>query len=83
MAIKNKVKLDNGVIVDEAYCRVENIQLSKTEMTFTLRNYVEVEKPFFSESLFSCSYDIEGDNAFIQAYEHVKSLDYFVSSIDC
>lgn len=83
MAIKNNVELQNGITVDGAYCRVENVEATKEKLTFSLRHYVSTDKPFFSEDRFECAHDLGGKNVFIQAYTHLKSLDVYKSSVDC
>lgn len=83
MAIIKDTELENGIKVDGAYLRVENITLDKTSISFNVRKYVDKTKSFFSEEYLTCSYDIEGENPFIQAYEYLKTLEEFKDSEDC
>lgn len=83
MAIIKNVNLGNGIKVDSAYLRVENITLDKTSMTFNVRKYVDKTKSFFSEYYLTCPYNIDGENPFKQAYEYLKTLEEFKDSEDC
>ena len=83
MAIKKDINLDTGIIVNEAYCRVENITIDKQKMNLNVRKYVAKDKPFFSEEIITCDYDIDGDNPFKQSYEYLKTLEEFKDAEDC
>ena len=83
MAIKKDVKLETGINVNGAYCRVENITIDKQTISFNLRKYVDVNLPFFNEMYYSTSYDINGENTFVQAYEYLKTLEEFKDAEDC
>lgn len=83
MAISKTVELQNGIKVEAAYLRVEFPSISKDKMRFTLRKYVNTDKPFFVEEVIDCSYNIDGDNPFKQAYEYLKTLDEFKGSENC
>jgi len=83
VAIKLNIELENGIKVDGAYLRVEYPSVTKNTLTFTVRKYVDVEKPFFSEEMYIVDYDLDGANPFIQAYTHLKGLEYFKDAKDC
>lgn len=84
MALKKTVTTVQALLAENAYHRVENIQLeSKTSMSFCLRSYALQNNPFFSEELIKCTYDMSGDNPFKQAYLHVKTLEAFKDAKDC
>ena len=51
-------------------------------MSFHVRMYASVSKPFFDEKVFSCDYDILGENPFKQAYKYIKSLSEFSDATD-
>lgn len=82
MAIMKNIELENGIKVDGAYLRVENISLNKTDISFNIRKYVDKNKSFFSEDYLTCLYNIEGENPFIQAYEYLKTLEEFKDAED-
>lgn len=74
-----------GINVPSAYCRVEQVSLvSKDSINFNLRCYVQAtEVPHFSDEVFSCEYDLSGDNPLKQAYEYLKNLPEFSNATDC
>jgi hypothetical protein len=84
MAIKKSVTTVQGFIASDAYHRVEAIRLlGKDKIEFHVRSYLEVSKPFFSDSIVSCAYDIDGENPLKQAYIYLKSTDEFANAQDC
>lgn len=83
MAIKLNIELENGIKVDRAYLRVEYPAVTKDTLTFTVRKYVDAEKPFFSEQTYIVDYSLDGENPFKQAYEYLKTLEEFKGSEDC
>lgn len=84
MALAKTVSTVHGFQAVNAYHRVESVRLeSKTAMSFHIRSYTAPDKPFFTESVLSCAYDIAGDNPIAQAYEHLKTLPEFAGATDC
>ena len=84
MALAKTVSTVYGFQAINAYHRVEGLSLeSKTTMSFHVRSYAEKDKPFFSETVLSCAYEIDGANPFAQAYEHLKTLTEFADATDC
>jgi len=82
MALIKNIELPTGINVENAYLRVERVTITKTSMTFSLREYKEQDKPFFNEITFVDVYSIEGENPFKQAYEHLKTLPEFADATD-
>jgi hypothetical protein len=82
MALNKKIETRFGITVDDCYMRVEHLSLTKTTMSFHLRNYVTVNKPFFDEVIIECAYSTAGVNPFEQAYAHLKTLPEFVGATD-
>lgn len=83
MAIIKNIELENGIKVDSAYIRVEFPSITKDKLTFVVRKYANKDKPFFAEDVIECSYNIEGENPFKQAYEYLKTLEEFKNAEDC
>lgn len=84
MAIKKTIETLQGVKVQDAYCRVENVSLrGKDTIYFVLRSYADTSKSFFQEDNFLSAYDMSGKNPIAQAYEHLKSLPQFSDAVDC
>lgn len=74
MALIKTITTENGVTVQNAYHRVENVKLhTKEKIIFDVASYVDAEKPAFQREKFSASYDLAGDNPIAQAYVHLKS----------
>lgn len=84
MALKTNIETSEGVIVCDAYCRVEQIAITKTHVSFTLKSYVDPEKykKFFGNS-YVCDYDLTGENPIKQAYKYLKTLPKFANATDC
>lgn len=74
-----------GLDVQNAYCRVEKPTLvDKDSISFNLRCYAQpAGVPHFSDEVFSCEYNLNGDNPIKQAYEYLKSLSEFSAATDC
>jgi hypothetical protein len=84
MALAKTVSTVHGFQAANAYHRVEAVSLtSKEQISFHIRSYTSVEKPFFEESVLSCAYDINGVNPIKQAYDHLKTLPEFAGATDC
>ena len=84
MALAKTVSTVHGFQAVNAYHRVESVRLeSKTAMSFHIRSYTSVDKPFFEESVLACAYEINGDNPIKQAYDRLKTLPEFAGATDC
>ncbi len=85
MALTKSIKTEWGIEVEKAYSRIENVTLTaKDKITFHVRYYVLKEKvPFFTEKVFGCDYDLNGENPIKQAYLHLKTLPEFADAVDC
>jgi hypothetical protein len=82
MALTKNIETATGINVPNAYFRVEDIFLSKSVISFTLRNYVVSTKPPLSKEDMTCAYDILGENPFKQAYDYIKTLPEFADATD-
>jgi hypothetical protein len=84
MAIRKNIETLQGVKVQDAYCRVENVSLrGKDTIHFVLRSYADTSKPSFQEIGFLSAYDMTGKNPIAQAYDHLKTLPEFSGTQDC
>jgi len=84
MALAKTVTTVHGFEAVNAYHRVEAVSLtSKEQISFHIRSYTSVDKPFFEESVLSCAYALDGENPIKQAYKHVKTLPEFAGATDC
>jgi hypothetical protein len=85
MALTVATTTQYGLNVNNAYCRIEGISISKDgTMAFTLVRYVAQGTPYpsFSQTQYSAQYDMQGANVYKQAYAYLKTLDEFKSAID-
>ena len=83
MAISKNIDTQFGITVEGCYLRVEHPSLTKDTLSFHLRKYVAIDKPFFAEDIISCGYDILGANPFEQAYTYLKTLPEYADAVDC
>lgn len=58
MALKKTIELPNGIVIQDAYIRVENVSLDKTQMTWKIGYYVSADKPAFQSDSRSAQYNI-------------------------
>lgn len=82
MAIKTNINF-KGISIDNSYIRVEFPSCTKDTITFSVRKYVVEDKPFFEESVYTTTYNLEGENPFKQAYLYLKTLPEFQDAVDC
>lgn len=82
MALRKNIELETGIKVNDAYLRVEIPSLTKDTLSFVVRKYADIDKPYFKETFYNTSYDINGTNPFKQAYEYLKTLEEFKESKD-
>jgi 5-methylcytosine-specific restriction endonuclease McrBC regulatory subunit McrC len=84
MALKKTIITGFGITVNDAYHRIEGVQLiSKDKITFQVRASIDGQKPHFQDVLFVCNYVLTGENPIKQAYEYLKTLPEFAGAIDC
>jgi len=84
MAIAKTFLTVHGLQAVNAYHRVELVRLvNKTTISFHVRSYTSIDKPFFLDSVLSCAYSLDGENPIAQAYAYVKTLPEFAGSTDC
>lgn len=83
MALRKNVELETGIKVEGSYLRVEIPSLTKDTLSFVVRKYADIDKPYFKETFYNTSYDINGTNPFEQAYEYLKTLEEFKDAEDC
>jgi len=83
MALKKTINTKHGIDVNDAYHRVESVQLrEKTQLMFAVRSYADPSKQAIDEKIVSCAYNLNGDNPIKQAYEHLKTLPEFAGAAD-
>lgn len=83
MALNKNIELGNGIKVEGAYLRVENISITKEDISFSLCKYVKNNTQYFDKAVYVSLYDINGENPFKQAYLYLKTLPEYADAIDC
>lgn len=86
MALEKTITTASGLVAENAYHRVEGVQLEgKDNVSFRLRSYKDSSAalPSFQEEAFKCAYDLSGPNPIAQAYEFVKTQEAFANAKDC
>ena len=88
MALILKKEMNTGFVLDNAYCKVEEINANKERMNFYLNIYLNKEsrdnnKIPLETKFYSCEHSVlTSENSIRQAYNHLKTLDEFKNSID-
>ena len=84
MALSKTFTANNGVLVKDAYCKVENIHLTKNQIRFSVNCYVDNtgEYASFTSFGYNAPYVIEQTNPIKQAYEFAKTQQ-FADATDC
>ncbi len=84
MALSLTRETPTGFLAENAYHRVElpSVGLDKTTLTFRVRTYKSPGFPAFDDRVFEGSFDLNGPNIFVQAYEHLKTLEEFAGGVD-
>lgn len=79
MALSKTVTTETGITVQNAYIRVSNIRVhGKQALVFDVCVHADENSPAIEKRRGSSLYDMNGDNPFIQAYQHLKQTpDYF------
>jgi galactose mutarotase-like enzyme len=84
MALKKTVTTQHGFIANDAYHRVEGVQVEKDKVTFQVRSYKDNSGlPHFADVSLGCAYSLNGNNPIAQAYAHLKTLPEFAGATDC
>lgn len=84
MALKISYTTHHGIVIPEAYVRVESIRfIGKSQIDFSGCIYYDPLKSVLESRQMFCAYDIAGDNPIAQAYTHLKTLPEFADAVDC
>jgi hypothetical protein len=83
MAIKCNIITQSGVTINEAYCRAVDFSVGKNQMSFGLQIFADKEKSPVEVDRISAPYNLNGENPYVQAYKHLKTLPKFAGAIDC
>lgn len=86
MALKLQKQTLTGLVIDNAYCKVESIVIvGKSAMQFSVFSFAGDPSVVqsFEVNGYSCDYDLNGENPIKQAYIYLKTLPEFENAQDC
>lgn len=88
MALIIKKVMNTGIVAEDSYCKVEEINANKDSMNFYLGIYLNKvarnsNKSPLETILYTCNHDINTNkNSIKQAYEYLKTLEEYKNAID-
>lgn len=82
MAMSKTITTPQGFTAQNAYHRVEAIKLTKQQIAFRVRSYVQPDKPAFGDHGYECAYNLNGENPIRQAYLYLKTLPEWADAVD-
>lgn len=88
MALILKKEMDTGLVVDNVYCKVEEINANKEKMNFYLGIYLNKDarsnsKTPLETKFYTCDHDVlVNENSIKQAYNYLKTLEEFKNAAD-
>jgi len=84
MALTKTIVTPQGFESADAYIICDGIKIyGKNQMGFSVRSAKEKGLLNFSDVPYVCTYSLEGENPFKQAYEYLKTLPEFADAVDC
>lgn len=84
MALKKTFTLENKLVANNAYIRITNISIANKEHAVANLSFGVDETAIpFQHKTIPFAYNLQGDNAWRQAYTHIKTLPEFVGATDC
>lgn len=88
MALILKKEMDTGLVVDNVYCKVEEINANKEKMNFYLGIYLnkdarDGDKIPLETKFYSCEHNVLiNENSIRQSYNYLKTLEEFKDAVD-
>lgn len=78
MALSKTFTANNGVVVRNAYCKVEDLRVTKDRLRFSVNCYVDNSGEYASFTSFgyNAPYVIDQTNPIQQAYEFAKTQQF-------
>lgn len=90
MALQKNIELKNGLIVNDAYIRIDTVNGYKGAITISVNSYVSQQdfidgKSYLEQKFYTFTPNVtpDADELWTQGYEYLKSLPEFVDAIDC
>jgi len=84
MAMRKNLSSNTGLAVNNAYCKVEDLRVTKDRIRFSVNCYVDNSGEYASFTSFgyNAPYSIDQTNPIKQAYEFAKTQQ-FADATDC
>lgn len=84
MALQKDMTTANGIEIKAAYIRVYGVDCAtKDHALAKIGVQTAKDKPVIDQYTATFAFDLNGANAFAQAYEHIKTLPAFAGAVDC
>jgi TfoX/Sxy family transcriptional regulator of competence genes len=86
MAIQKSYKFDTEfglVTVAECYIKVSMVEVNKVNGMASVSFYDKPNGKLLQTKIYPVPHDLDGSNALIQAYNHLKTMDEFAGATDC
>lgn len=84
MALKKTLTLGNGLVANDAYICVSRVNITnKINANAEITIHVNPEHVPFDNRTIPFQFSLDGENAWKQAYEYIKTLPEFSGAIDC
>lgn len=84
MALSKTFTTPTGLVVNNAYCKVENLLVTKDRLRFSVNCYVDNSGEYatFTSFGYNAPYSIDQTNPIQQAYRFAKAQEDFAGSSD-
>lgn len=80
----HKFQTDFGfVTLPECYIKVSTVEVNKSQGMANVSFYDKPNGKLLQTNIYPVAHDLNGSNALIQAYEHLKTLPEFAGATDC
>lgn len=86
MAMKKSQKFDTdfgSITVPECYIKVSMVEVNKNNGMANVSFYDKPNGKLLHAKIYAVPHDLNGSNALIQAYNHLKTMDEFAGAVDC
>jgi len=90
MALNKSIILNNGLIVNNAYIRIDTVKGYKGDLQISVNSYVSKEafdsgQGYLEQKFYNFVPSVEdtAPNFIRQGYEHLKTLEEYADAVDC
>lgn len=90
MGLQKTIELSNGILVNDAYIRIDTVSGYKGNIQVSVNSYVSQEAfnngiGYLEQKFYNFIPSVEDDapNFIKQGYEHLKTLPEYADAVDC